>query len=69
MTNGYGSEIPPLKDHVIIYFLEKGASENLALNFFNHFNKRQWMNFRGDPLANWKVIAWEWILDQLILKQ
>jgi hypothetical protein len=31
--NGSGTSIPPIKEHVIIYFLEKGGLESDAVDF------------------------------------
>lgn len=56
---------PPLKDHVIIYFMEEGASENLAIEFFQYFSKSEWRNCKHKPLLNWKTAAWEWILNKV----
>ena len=68
MKQSIGKSIPPLKEHVVIYFLQKGCSENLALDFFRHFDERKWRNLQGDSLSNWKVNAWDWILKRYILK-
>ncbi|MCQ6958777.1 hypothetical protein [Mucilaginibacter aquariorum] len=62
-TNGFGTSVPPLKDHVLIYFLQKGAKEEDALNFYGHFHKRKWRNNRHAQLCNWKIAAWNWILN------
>ena len=60
---GAGNTVPPIKEHVIIYFSQKNVQEIEALNFYNHFNKRKWKNNRNRKVNNWKVIAWEWILN------
>ena len=59
---GFGKQVPPLKAHVLIYFLEKGAAESQADAFFLHFHRRQWHNSQSHKLSNWKSAAWEWIL-------
>ena len=61
--NGYGKQVPPLKAHVLIYFLEKGAAESQADAFFLHFQRRKWLNYKGHKLSNWKAAAWVWILN------
>ena len=65
---GSGKQVPPLKDHVFIYFIEKGASEKLADGFFQHYTDLQWKTNRLKPLSNWKVAAWEWILKYHVLQ-
>ncbi|MBN9293613.1 MAG: hypothetical protein J0G96_06505 [Flavobacteriia bacterium] len=57
---GYGQCVPPQKPHVIIYFLEKGLSEKKAIDFFEQYAKRKWLNNQGNRIKNWKVHAWEW---------
>lgn len=61
MRIGYGKCVPPAKDHVVIYFLEKGKSEKQALDFFELLSIRRWKNLRGETISNWKVHAWEYI--------
>ena len=53
--------VPPAEAEVIIYFLEKGCSEKVAADFFQHYGSRQWKNQRGTLLRNWKAAAWDWI--------
>ena len=60
---GLGTSVPPSKSHVLIYFLEKGAQEENAINFYDHFHKRKWRNNRHTKLGNWKIAAWNWILN------
>lgn len=67
-TVGFGTSVPPSKDHVLIYFLQKGAKEEDALNFYGHFHKRNWRNNRQAQLCNWKIAAWNWILNIEILE-
>jgi len=54
--------VPPQKKHVIIYFIQKGHFEKDAVLFFMHFSKKNWQNYQGKILSNWKTAAWEWIL-------
>jgi len=58
---GDGKEVPPELGHVIVYFQQKGKSERDALDFFNYFESRKWMNQINRKVANWKKSAWEWI--------
>lgn len=58
---GVGRTIPPQKNHVIIYFIEKGLSEKQAIDFFSNYNQRGWRNLSGNIIANWKTHAWEWV--------
>lgn len=57
---GCGKCLPPAKEHVVVYFLEKGLTEKHASDFFSLYNKRRWRNRQGNIIANWKVHAWEW---------
>jgi hypothetical protein len=59
--DGFGNSVPPLMEHVIIYFLQKNSSQASA--FFDHYKKRKWKNKRRQKIANWKICAWEWILN------
>ena len=59
---GSGKQVPPLKEHVLIYFLEKGVSENVGVEFFRYYDGRHWKNNRLQRLSNWKTAAWEWDL-------
>lgn len=58
---GQGCSVPPETKHVIIYFNEKGASDELALSFLAYWSKKGWLSNRLRPLSNWKVAAWTWI--------
>jgi len=58
---GYGAQIPPLLDHVIIYFLQKKESKDSAIDFFNYYEGKKWKNRRGNEIRDWKVHAWNWI--------
>ncbi len=62
---GMGASVPPLKNHVVIYFSQKNIQEVEALNFYKHFSKRKWKNKRNEKVNNWKIIAWEWILNSI----
>ena len=60
---GLGTSVPPTKNHVLIYFLQKGAQEENALNFYGHFQKMKWKNKRNTKLSNWKIAAWNWMFN------
>lgn len=57
---GCGKCIPPEKQHVEIYFLQKGISLHKAQEFYREFEQRAWRNNQGNVISNWKVHAWEW---------
>lgn len=59
--SGYGKNIPPDIEQVIIYFAEKGQPEKKAMNFFHEFALRKWKNHQGKTISNWKVHAWGYI--------
>ncbi|HEX5553186.1 MAG TPA: hypothetical protein VFX43_08045 [Chitinophagaceae bacterium] len=69
VVSGSGKNVPPLKEHVKIYFQQKGCSEYEAMEFYQHFEDKQWINNRGGTLSNWKTAAWEWILKWVILNK
>ena len=58
---GLGKTVPPNREHVIIYFLQKNIAETHAISFYDHFQKKKWRNQRNRKLSNWKIAAWEWI--------
>lgn len=60
-NRGYGCEVPPILSHIVPYFIEKGASTDNALDFFNHYQGKDWKNLKGQRIKNWKTHAWEWI--------
>jgi hypothetical protein len=60
-NNGFGSDVPPDKGQVMIYFLQKGYPESDALKFYVHYNNRLWRNAGGDLISDWKCLAWQWI--------
>ena len=52
-TNG----IPPRIEEVKIYFNQKGLPEPEAEAFFMHYEKRLWVNRKGNPYKEWKTVA------------
>ena len=49
--------VPPLLPEVIEYFLENGETKELAIKYFNHYDKFNWVNSRDKPVLNWKQTA------------
>ena len=60
--SGFGYQVPPDFTLVLIYFNQKGHSQN-ALKFFMDFEGRCWKSVTGKPIRNWKVAATDWIFD------
>ncbi len=58
---GLGSNIPPEKCHVVIYFIQKGKDEAEALRFYFHYSVMRWRNKKRRLIKDWKMHAWEWI--------
>lgn len=50
-----------MKEHVIIYLMQKGLTEKRAADFFNEYADKNWRNRNGALISNWKVHAWEWV--------
>jgi len=63
-NEGLGTSVPPLKEHVLIYFLQKNSSEAEAIFFYDQFQKRKWKNKRNRKVANWKTAAWCFLLNR-----
>jgi hypothetical protein len=59
---GFGTEMPPQKMLVDIYFDQKGFTDQAEL-FYNFFEKAQWSSPKGTPYRNWKLLATDWIFD------
>lgn len=55
-TWGAGSDCPPLKSHVEIYFLQKERSVEEAHLFYTHYEQKDW------EVSDWKAAAFRWIL-------
>ncbi len=60
---GYGTEVPPLLDHVKIIFDQQDLQEKDAIEFFDHFEERGWQTKTGVSIKNWKQVADQWIWD------
>ncbi|MBT2561285.1 hypothetical protein J7E50_10625 [Pedobacter sp. ISL-68] len=59
--NGFGKDIPPARSHVIIWFLQKGLTEQKALEFYCFYTQRFWKSQNGNTIKDWKMTAWEWV--------
>ncbi|MGF7080348.1 hypothetical protein [Mucilaginibacter sp. UYCu711] len=59
---GFGTEMPPQKQLVEIYFDQKELSDQ-AGQFYNFFEAANWSSPKGTPYRNWKLLAADWIYD------
>jgi hypothetical protein len=64
-NQGMGYNIPPLINHVAIYFLQQNMAVPDAQSFYQHYEKMQWKTIMGKPQKNWKVLAKDWIYDTI----
>jgi hypothetical protein len=62
---GFGIEIPPLLEHIKIYFSQKEVSSEEAEAFFFYHERLKWRTKNGTPIKNWKAYANEWIWELL----
>ncbi|UOE51363.1 hypothetical protein MTO98_09760 [Mucilaginibacter sp. SMC90] len=62
---GYGNQIPPDKNIVVIWFIEKGSNEITALAFYRSYQVKQWRNKRGNVIKDWKMRAWQWLWEKV----
>lgn len=46
--------IPPTFEEVLLYFLEKGYTENSAKKAFEYYNVANWKDSKGSQVKNWK---------------
>ncbi len=53
---GAGSDCPPLKGHVEIYFLQKERTVREAQAFFDHYDEHDW------EITDWKAAAFRWMI-------
>lgn len=60
--SGFGYQMPPDFEYVVIYFSQKGQA-NLAGNFFEEQSAGNWKTPTGFDIKNWKVAATEWIFN------
>jgi hypothetical protein len=59
---GFGTEMPPQKILVDIYFDQKGLAGQAPV-FYAHYEKADWCSPKGTPYHNWKLLAGEWIFN------
>ena len=62
-VSGYGPDIPPLEDHVKIYFDEKGYPPVEAEKFYNYFQSNGWLVGGRSKMKDWKAAARNWMLN------
>lgn len=60
---GYGPDIPPVENHVKIYFDEKGYPSVEAEKFFNYFQSNGWLVGGRSKMKDWKAAARNWMLN------
>lgn len=65
-ATGFGKIVPPSYEHVRIYFLEKGQSLKDAYEFYESYNRTDWLNNKGHLIKDWKMHAWQWIWNRPI---
>ncbi|HEX3384402.1 MAG TPA: hypothetical protein VHS53_04405 [Mucilaginibacter sp.] len=58
---GLGSQVPPIWEHVLIFFDQAGFAESEARQFFQHHDDMKWKGLKGDLIRNWKTKAQEWV--------
>ncbi len=58
---GMGYYIPPLMNHVVIYFLQQNMALSDVQKFYKHHEKLEWKTITGRKQKNWKVLAKDWI--------
>lgn len=57
------NSIPPLFEHVRIYFDEKGFASFEAEKFYNYFESNGWLVGGRSKMKDWKAAARNWILN------
>lgn len=60
-SSGLGSQCPPDKIHVRVYFLQQGSTAENASTFFDYYALREWSDSSGMRVKNWKQLAWSWL--------
>lgn len=60
--HGFGTEMPPQKRLVEIYFDQKGLINQAAI-FYAHYEQANWSSAKGTPYRNWKLLAGDWIFN------
>ncbi|MVN91539.1 hypothetical protein [Mucilaginibacter aquatilis] len=59
---GFGTDMPPQKILVDIYFDQKGLAAQAGI-FYSYYEKADWCSPKGTPYRNWKLLAGEWIFN------
>jgi hypothetical protein len=59
---GFGTEMPPQKQLVEIYFDQREMSKQAA-TFYNFYETNNWSSSKGTPYRNWKLLAVDWIFN------
>ncbi|MBB5395159.1 hypothetical protein [Mucilaginibacter sp. AK015] len=62
VQKGFGTEMPPQKRLVEIYFDQKNLSSQAEL-FYAFYDKANWCSPKGTPYRNWKLLAGDWIFN------
>ncbi|RZL15511.1 MAG: hypothetical protein EOO89_12920 [Pedobacter sp.] len=62
---GSGISVPPDFNHVVIYFLQQGLSEQKASDFFIACESSDWKSLAGKTFRSWKTQAAKYIWEQL----
>jgi hypothetical protein len=62
IQKGFGTEMPPQKCLVKIYFDQKNLTVQADL-FYNFYEKANWSSPKGTPYRNWKLLAGDWIFN------
>ena len=58
---GLGGEVPPAREHVLIFFDQAGFGDAEAERFYQHYEDTGWKGLKGGLIRNWKTKAQEWI--------
>jgi hypothetical protein len=59
---GFGTEMPPQKRLVEIYFDQKELSGQ-AQPFYSFYEQADWSSPKGTPYRNWKLLAADWAFE------
>jgi hypothetical protein len=62
-ASDFGPDVPPMEEHVLIYFEEKGYLPVEAEKFFNYFQSNGWLVGGRTKMKDWKAAARNWILN------
>ena len=62
IQKGFGTEMPPQKCVVEIYFDQKNMTAQAHV-FYNFYEEANWSSPKGTPYRNWKLLAGDWIFN------